>query len=456
MFEQQLYEPQTVATPTQDGDLFHSYEIKTWTMSPRVYKILAASAVANIFAILVIAQTSVLTMKGCDSPLVGRVCQVLDTVYVGTMLFGTDRDYVDAAYERTELEDAEITYLDLTGVSPQLSYPEGYFQIANPETMMPLEGSVDDLAFTPPGEIAPGIPYSQPSTGGSLMDTTPNYPQPQNNVVTGDLPSGFGNGTVANPTLRKPRRPRPGRTINVPPANVNANTDPGDEIAGIPDTNTNTAPTASPTPISSEPVVVINKKPLTDFADVVATRWEAKEVDLNQPFMIVLNGVITLDGKLDRAKSRFDVSKQQGEPKMIDVAKQALEALGDSGFLTYLQAQGIDKVTATVVQDDKQISVIISSTQKTVERANSVSAAISAAIVLGKLTQENPSDERTLLNSAKTSADGKNFVLNFAIPKPIAQEMITRKLKEAQAKKAEQPKPNGNAITKGIDNTAKK
>ena len=45
-------------------------------------------------------------MKGCESPLVGRVCDVLDTVYVSSMLFGTDRDYVDAVYDKTELGDA--------------------------------------------------------------------------------------------------------------------------------------------------------------------------------------------------------------------------------------------------------------------------------------------------------------------------------------------------------------
>lgn len=72
------------------------------------------------------------------------------------------------------------------------------------------------------------------------------------------------------------------------------------------------------------------------------------------------------------------------------------------------------------------------------------------------MAAKDPSDELTLLNGATVTADGSNFVLNFAVPKPIAQEMINRKLKEAQAKKAQQVQPNGNASVKPQENTAKK
>src|SRR5687768_14873981 len=210
MFEQPLYERETVTTPLHEGDLFYDYEIQGWNLSSRIYKILGVSALFNIFALLIFAQTSLLTMKGCDSPLVGRVCQVLDVVYVGSMLFGTDRDYVDAIYDKTDLGDAEITYVDVSGDTPPLSYPEGYFQIANPEQDFSMIGSVDDLAFTSdiPG-IPSGIPITKPG-GGSLFDTTPSYPTPNpGGGVQGKLPGDFNSspspGIARNP-LRKNRR----------------------------------------------------------------------------------------------------------------------------------------------------------------------------------------------------------------------------------------------------------
>lgn len=443
MFEHSLYEAEPVVTPTEEGDLFHNYEVKSWEFGPRIYKILAIAGAANLLALVVFAQTSVLTMKGCDSPLVGNVCQVLDTIYVGSKLFGTDREYVDAVYEKTELGDADVTFVDVSGDTPPISYPEGYFQIANPEQFQAMVEQANNP--TPPGFIAPGIPITTPSTGGSLIDTPQKLPQQNSKVLDGDLPTGFGDAG-SNPTVRipgrggrvKPQEPGEGNTANNNPSKT---------------------PEPLPTPMSSEAVtaVDINKKPLADFADDVVTKWDSKEVDLNQPFVVVLNGVLTKDGKLDAEKSKFDVSKQKGDQKMIDVAKAAIQAVGDSGFLTYLRSLEVEKVTITLIQDDKQLTAVISSSQKTSERANAISSGIGGYIALGKFKYSDPNtDERKLLDGAKTTADGKNFVLNFAIPKPVAQEMITRRLKEAQAKKQQQPQPNSGSVSKPNNNTAKK
>ncbi len=442
MFEQSLYEPERIATPLQEGDLFYDYEIRNWELTPRIYRILAISAAANILAILIVGQTSLLTMKGCDSPLVGRVCQVLDTVYVGSMLFGTDRDYVDAVYEKTELGDSDITFVDVSGETPPLSYPEGYFQVANPEEFAMQQQMLLDPAFD---TSFPGMNLTRPVPGNSLLDTQPVMPTPNPSVVQGNLPTFDDNNRVA-------ANPRPNRRRGNRPAVTNTNVPDEDDTAEV-----EPKPSVTPTPaMTSESVtaVEINKKPLTDFADEVVAKWDAKEVDLDKPFTIVLDGVLTPDGKLDREKSKFDVSRQAGDPKMIDVAKAAMEAVGDSGFLTYLRNLDVDKVTVTLVQDEDKITAIVSSLQKTPEKAKTVASGLSFAIMVGKSTVKNPSDERTLLDGAKVTADGKSFVLNFVLPKPIAQEMITRKLKEAQAKKTQQGQPSGDLDKKSDLKTA--
>ncbi len=450
MFEQSLYEPERIATPLQKGDLFYDYEIRPWDLTPRVYRILAFSAAANILAIAVLSQTSLLTMKGCDSPLVGRFCQVLDTVYVGSKLFSNERDYVDAVYDKTELGDSDITFVDVTGETPPLSYPEGYFQLANPEEFALMQQTGFDSAFdaTVPG-YSPGMTYTPSTPGNSLLDTQPVMPTPNPSVIQGDLPTFNDNGRVAtNP--RPNRRSRTNRPVVTEPSVLDE-----DDTAEV-DPKPTPTPVAPPLTSDAVTAVEINKKPLTDFADVVVAKWDAKEVDLDKPFTIVLNGVLTHDGKLDREKSKFDVSKQAGDPKMIDVAKAAMEAVGDSGFLTYLRNLDVDKVTVTLVQDDDKITAVVSSLQTTPEKAKTVASGLSFAIMVGKSTAKNPSDERTLLDGAKVTADGKSFVLNFVLPKPVAQEMITRKLKEAQAKKTQQGQPSGDLDKKSDNNTAVK
>ena len=438
MFEHSLYEPEIVAVPQQEGDLFHDYEIRNWEFSPRLYRILAISGVANLLAILVVAQTSLLTMKGCDSPLVNRICQALDVVYVGSMVFGTERDTVEVAYDPTRIDDSEdITFVDVTGVPPPLSYPEGYFQLANPEQQAQMLDAFGN-PITPIDDLA-GIPVTPPTSGNSLFNTPPSFPTPNPNVVQGQLPS-FDSGVASNPTTRKGSRGGKPKNPTLPAEDDNAKVDPSPE----------------PTPISSDAVtsVEINKKPLADFADVVATKWAAKEVDLNQEFSLVLNAYVTADGKLDREKSKFDVAKQKGDQKMIDVGKLAMEALGDSGYLTYLKMLGVDQLTAVLVQDAENLTVTISSVQKTPERAKTLASQLGGVILVGKTVAKNPSDERTLLDGAKTTTDGKNFVLNFAIPKPIAHEMINRKLTEAQAKK-QQAQPSGNTAARPANSNGK-
>src|ERR671912_271553 len=111
MFEQQSYRYDLPAEPLREGDLFYtSNEIGRWKFDNRIYAIFAGAAVF-VFAFLGIAgQTPLLTARGCDSPFVGRVCQVLDMAYVGTMLYGTDREYIDAEYDKIDLNEAEVVW----------------------------------------------------------------------------------------------------------------------------------------------------------------------------------------------------------------------------------------------------------------------------------------------------------------------------------------------------------
>ena len=220
MFEQSLYEQPESRSPNdapstataEEGGIFSTYEVKNWSMGPRIYKILGMAALANVVALMIFAQGSLLTTKGCDSPLVGSVCSVLDTVYVGALLFGTDREMIDQDYEKTELADAEVIFTGMTPESEKVSYPEGYFQIANPteyqaklDAMNAMNMSVDP---TQPGYVAPGIPIGIPTTpnrsGGSIFDTKPK-PLKRNDNLAAGIPSSIDDVNDATPTPKSPR-----------------------------------------------------------------------------------------------------------------------------------------------------------------------------------------------------------------------------------------------------------
>jgi len=197
--------------------------------------------------------------------------------------------------------------------------------------------------------------------------------------------------------------------------------------------------TATPPPKQDDTNIEINRKPLADFADDLAKQWESKQIDLNQNFTVVLNGVLTKDGKFDGGRSKFDVTGQKGDPKMIAVGKRALEAVGDSGFLIYLVSLGVDSVNITLFQDNDQFGAVATSPQKSAERARVIASGLNSYVLVGRTVLTVSSDERTLLEGTSVTAEGTSFVLKLLLPKATAQEMFTRRLKEALGKKAKVP-----------------
>ena len=435
----------------QEQELFQGYEVKNWDFSPRLYKILMFSAIFNVVALLVVAQSNLLTTKGCDSPLVGGVCQVLDTLVVGGTALTADKQYIDDPYTTTVLPSAdEIVWIPVS--DDPFTYPAGYRQLANPELyaqQTPFE--------IPNNGTFPDIPGgTNPTTGGGadLINTAPVLPKDNPNAVTNkpDLPYSF----EGNPTISQPGKTQRGKT---PKPQKKYPQIPNDPSTTLPDLEGKTATTDDKTktpPNDKVSEIVINKKPMRDFAGVVREKYDKKEVDLTQNFKVVAEGVLTPDGKFDvtedkRTKQkRTRVTIKEGNPEMIQITEQAIAAIGDSGWLGYLRNQGVEKIIFTVVQDNDNLQVIITSDQPTPERAKTMASGLNGIIQGALLADKNGfkklgEDEKVLLSNAKVTESGKQFVLNFVLPKPVAQEMITRKLKEPVEVNSTQEKTNGNS-----------
>ena len=439
----------------QDKEIFQDYEIKNWDISPRLYKILGAAAAFHLLTLLVLGQTNLLTTKGCDSPFVSTVCQVLDTVYVGSALFGTDTTFDSRDYVKTELEDADITFVDVSGQTPPLKYPEGYFALANPDEFAAMQNANGDFSNFP--TTIPGFPSNPIIGDGTNLLAQPQVtPTPNNNAILGNIPDSpytGGANPVPPPNMKggiKPSRTFPQRPPKVKNSPKELPKLEGDTTAEKKDKPEEKKVEEKQPDISSLPVdeTKLNKKPLEDFVNNTVLPGLAKtenKLDLSKQFLVVMEGTITKDGKLDKDPKKSRFIRREGDEEMINVAKSAIEAVGDSGMLGYLRDLGVEKVNFTFVQDDKQIYAVISS-ESSEAKARTISSGLNFLLTYAKGSDKVETDVKTLLSSAKVEPKGKSFVLNFAIPKPIAQEMITRKLQEAEAKKkAEQTKPNSTA-----------
>jgi hypothetical protein len=426
MFEQELYN----APPTeksQEGDLFHSYEIKNWEYGPRIYKILAIALVFNLGALFIAAQTDVLTTRGCDSPWVGSVCQVLDMAYVSTVVYGAPDDYVDEAYEQTDLDDAEVVFVDVSGETPPIAYPEGYFQIANPVQYAEIVAAQQS---TTSGYTTAPTPY--PTTSNDMMATTPVLPPPNPNSVTGETPdSPFAIGDNSG---RKKARVRNKKSED----NTNA-----DQAVAQTDDNTN-ANTSKP--VTSDPLteVEINKRPLVDLGNSINEIRAKTPVNLESEFVVMGKGKLK-DGKFDPKTFKYGTTAGKDEA-VVNIVKESIEAINEAGYLNYIKDLIGKELSFTLQQDVQNIQATFQSDLDTESLARQRKSSLDLLISLAKKKKqgENPSqndkDDLLLLDGVTTEALGKTLIIKFVAPKTIVHPMIQRKLAEQAAEKQ---KPSG-------------
>jgi hypothetical protein len=323
----------------------------------------------------------------------------------------------------------------VSGAEPQFEYPEGYFQLANPEQALLTNDTMLNPSTGFPSMPPPAIPSSP-----DLMNVTPVVPKANPNPVQGDLPSGFGD--VNTPSPKKGR----GGKITV----GNSNTATGSKDATANNANN---PTIDPSAAANaqnpdeakqdEYGIYLNKRPLTDQANATLTLLDANKVALDKSFKVIITGTLgyAKDGKTVVLKNPkpLPVDKNiPNDPAMVKLAQDWILAVGDSGWLGYLELLDDDKkalksrkVIISVEQNDTAFIASIQSELPTEEEAKRKSSGLGFTIQAASLVRTG--DELAFLKSATTTSQGNNMILNINLPKPQVQEMIQRKLAESKA-----------------------
>lgn len=455
-----------------DKDLFQGYEVKNWDFSKRIYKIIATATIFNLLVLFGLGQTNLISTSACESPFVSNVCDVLDTVYVGSKLFGVDSDYVNEAYTQTEISDADIVWVDTTNVQPQLAYPTGYFEIANRDEIAAEKALLNQQDAFLNNSTTGGTPF----TPNQIPSSKPSAKSPSSGFSTSrSRRFGSGSRNKRKSSRRASSRKKSNSKIiggkikddlfdfgdENPKKGTVAGKDPKKTPKKDPKNDSNSI--ADKTAKKSDPVddsKPINKKPLEDFTNAIVTEYENKSIDLTKKFDVELISKLTDDGRFDTKNLQFNA--KEGDEDIVKIAKDALLAIGDSGFLKYLRVNDIKEIRLSLIQDDKKIYARVISNQKTAKKAIETARGLSGVISVAKLSDRSE-DEMTLLNSAKLTNDGRNFVMTIDIPKDQAQKMMESQLKTAlqkrNAKKEKQrppKKPNGEARKTDIDKNSGK
>jgi hypothetical protein len=462
MFEQS-YVNTTPAEPLHEGDFLYHFELPSWQLGPRLYQILGASVAVNLVLLSIFGQASFLTAKGCDGPLVGKVCQVLDTVYIGTMLFGTDREYADVEYDPTRLsKDDDVTFVDVSNLEAKLDYPESYVDMSTGQTVPMIGGATTaESSVISPGYLAPGIPSNPTITTTPDLTNTPQVLPPANpNAVEGTLPT-FNDPNPTTPRNRRnPRLNKIPNNTTVADVNANTNTNSNPTVQNPNSPNANTA-TQQDQAVVDKNGVFINKRPLTDQAKQTLADLNANKVKLDAPFKVVVEGTLGLakDGKTIVLKNPKLVPDPnvKNDPIMEKLVSDWILRVGDSGWFGYLDKLDqkgklkTKKIQVAVEQNNTDFVASIRSEMPSENEARTASSGLGLLISGGILTTSG--DEQTFLKSATTGVDGSSLIFNFKMPTADVQQVIQRKLADLE-KSVNQP--NSTAVVGPSNSTAAK
>ena len=316
---------------------------------------------------------------------------VRDTVNIAALIASTK--FVEKPYEATEITD-QVQVVQL------FRYPDGYFtpdgQVAAELPPAPVPGVVDPFA--------PKI-ISQASSSPSFEPSPSPSPEasvsPETSVSPEASPASSASPAAVAQASPSPLTPEEAQKQLEKTAEQNNLALPGENE--------------------------INKKPLKDFAAYANDLKNQGKLDLNKPFEIVIQATLDENGKLKKP----EVFKKDGDENLVDLFRQLVAALNDSGFLAYLQPISKDNpgatVRITVKQGEQEVLASIESEASSPERAESLAKALNNLLYFGAGSRAGK-DEEVLMKNTNATPDGKRVVVNFSMPRQSVVDMIKKQL----------------------------
>ncbi|HYW69565.1 MAG TPA: hypothetical protein VE961_00935 [Pyrinomonadaceae bacterium] len=303
-----------------------------------------------------------------------------------------DVGFVDRAYKHTEIEDAEI--IDFN--TEKFRYPDGYWAMDQqglpPLTQYPV------VPFTPT-HYSPNL---RPSPSPSVTPT----PSP-----TPGLPPIAGN-TTGKTGPGKNNEPKPLPSVS-----------PEDKAAAQAQKDLEAAAKKNGIELPAEGE--INKAPFKALASYASDLRDAGKLDFNKSFEIAIETTLDKDGKLIKPV----VTRKSGDETLIDLGKELVSAMNDSGVLFYLKKITEDKpgakVTFTISQQGTDVNAIVETELSSPDSARRLSNAFSLLLSTGAKTREGH-DEEILLKNTKVTADGNKLAFKLDMEHQAVVDIVTR------------------------------
>jgi hypothetical protein len=181
----------------------------------------------------------------------------------------------------------------------------------------------------------------------------------------------------------------------------------------------------------------VNTRPLKDWLARANGMKEKGELDLTDKIEITIAANLTSGCRLADAQ----VIQKSGDSRLLDVAKDMVAAIGDSGMLSFLRdpkkAQNVNELQCdeiplqlSVKLDQNEVSAQVESQADSPARAAEMAKGYSGLLAIGQMLKRGR-DEEMLYKSTKVTAEGKQILVNFTMPRGAASEMLKKQLQPA-------------------------
>jgi hypothetical protein len=305
-----------------------------------------------------------------------------------------DAGFVDKPYLHTDIEDAEM--LDFS--NQKFHYPEGYW--AMDQQGLPTLPEFPVVPFTPTHYAAPPAPYAPPSPS---ITPTPS-PTPSTLIAANSGDGKTSTGKNAEPKASPSASP-PDKAVEKAQKDLEA----ASKKTGI------------ELPEEGE----INKAPFRGLA-LYATDLRSKgKLDFDKAFEISIETTLDSKGKLVNPT----VVKKSGDETLVDLGKELVSAMNDSGVLFYLKKINDDKpgtkVVFTIKQDGADVTATVETEVSSPDSANKLSRGFATMLLFGALSRKGH-DEEILMNNTKVSAEGDRLIFKFAMAHEEVVKIVQR------------------------------
>ena len=234
--------------------------------------------------------------------------------------------------------------------------------------------------------------------------------------------------------MRRARTPRVVATPEPSPT-------PAAEVAEV-------TPTPSPTPLTeaekqaeaemervakengiARPPGNINTKPFEDIAVKGKELFDQGQLNLNSIIDVTATGELNEDGTLKPETVKLDWGTTPSDQNTADLAQALITAMSQSKVLVILK--GAKDVRISLKLDQQTVKIAVMSDLPTEDEAMKTALGCAALVAIGKQAKK-VTNEGILYENLKFDNQGKQFAMNFEMPKDAAGKMITDML----AKKA--------------------